>query len=475
MWKQLLLVFTLIQTGQMVDLSKFKNCSQSGFCGRQRGFADLIDATGKQIQAKATDFQFDSKGISARVSIGDDDVVYSCKFELLQDAARFKMQELNPLHPRYETPFSLERVDLIDYKHTVDENGVITVNFGTGNRLEIHSFPFSFKTFKNGELAMVFNDRGYLYYEPYRSDNAGPSFAQPIEGGEESIENLKAALLKDLGSENFGGSEDSKPKGASSVGFDVTFVDTPYVYGIPEHATSFALKTTRGDGALYTEPYRMYNLDVFEHILDSPMALYGGIPYMMSHKVGLSNALLFLNSAEMWIDVEHVKYQEKLSTSSHWMAESGIIDVFLFFGPTQKDLFNTFTSLTGRPQLPQQFAVGHHSCRWNYISEEDALQVDAGFDEHEIPYDVLWLDIEHTDGKRYFTWDSIKFPNPLEMQKKIANKGRKMVTIIDPHIKKDPQYYLSKEASEADIFVKTKEGTVFDGHCWPGISILNTR
>lgn len=26
--------------------------------------------------------------------------------------------------------------------------------------------------------------------------------------------------------------------------------------------------------------------------------------------------------------------------------------------------------------------------------------VDEGFDEHDIPYDVLWLDIEHTDGKR---------------------------------------------------------------------------
>ncbi len=26
--------------------------------------------------------------------------------------------------------------------------------------------------------------------------------------------------------------------------------------------------------------------------------------------------------------------------------------------------------------------------------------VDAGFDQHSIPYDVLWLDIEHTYGKR---------------------------------------------------------------------------
>jgi hypothetical protein len=27
--------------------------------------------------------------------------------------------------------------------------------------------------------------------------------------------------------------------------------------------------------------------------------------------------------------------------------------------------------------------------------------VDAGFDDHDIPMDVIWLDIEHTDGKRY--------------------------------------------------------------------------
>lgn len=32
--------------------------------------------------------------------------------------------------------------------------------------------------------------------------------------------------------------------------------------------------------------------------------------------------------------------------------------------------------------------------------EADVKAVDGGFDQHEIPYDVLWLDIEHTNGKR---------------------------------------------------------------------------
>ena len=44
--------------------------------------------------------------------------------------------------------------------------------------------------------------------------------------------------------------------------------------------------------------------------------------------------------------------------------------------------------------------IAHSSskCRWNYKSQDDVKQVDAGFDENDIPYDVSWLDIEHTDG-----------------------------------------------------------------------------
>ena len=61
--------------------------------------------------------------------------------------------------------------------------------------------------------------------------------------------------------------------------------------------------------------------------------------------------------------------------------------------------------------------------------------VDSKFEEHDFPYDVLWLDIEHTDGKRYFTWDKNLFPNPKSMIDEVASRGRKMVTIVDPHIK----------------------------------------
>jgi alpha-glucosidase (family GH31 glycosyl hydrolase) len=78
--------------------------------------------------------------------------------------------------------------------------------------------------------------------------------------------------------------------------------------------------------------------------------------------------------------------------------------------------------------------------RWNYKDEDDVAAVNAGFDVHMMPCDVIWLDIEHTDGKRYMTWDHSRFPDPVGMQNYVSSFGRKMVTIVDPHVKRDDQY-----------------------------------
>lgn len=69
---------------------------------------------------------------------------------------------------------------------------------------------------------------------------------------------------------------------------------------------------------------------------------------------------------------------------------------------------------------------------------------------------------------RYFTWDAHKFPNSKGMIDQVAAKGRKMVTIVDPHIKKDTNYKVYEEAHDAGHFIKDKNGNAYDGWCWPG-------
>ncbi|XP_055291848.1 neutral alpha-glucosidase C isoform X9 [Moschus berezovskii] len=139
-------------------------------------------------------------------------------------------------------------------------------------------------------------------------------------------------------------------------------------------------------------------------------------------------------------------------------------------GPTPSDVFKQYSYLTGTQAMPPLFSLGYHQCRWNYEDEQDVKAVDAGFDEHNIPYDVMWLDIEHTEGKRYFTWDKKRFPNPKRMQDLLRNKKRKLVVISDPHIKVDPNYSVYAKAKEQGFFVRNHEGGDFEGVCWPGLS-----
>jgi mannosyl-oligosaccharide alpha-1,3-glucosidase len=168
--------------------------------------------------------------------------------------------------------------------------------------------------------------------------------------------------------ESFGGHRDSKPHGPASVGVDISFPGARNLYGLPEHASSMALQTTIGPNAHYQEPYRMYTLDVFEYELDEPMALYGGIPMVLSHAPAQNGAASFsagafwFNPSETFVDVSRDENDNSMST--RWISESGVVDVMLLPGTGPKDVLQQFTTLVGTQDLPPLFALGYHQCRW---------------------------------------------------------------------------------------------------------------
>jgi alpha 1,3-glucosidase len=82
------------------------------------------------------------------------------------------------------------------------------------------------------------------------------------------------------------------------------------------------------------------------------------------------------------------------------VSESGIIDAFVMYGPKPSSVAQEYARLTGTTYLPPKWSIAYHQCRWNYISTEDVKEVDANFDVHNLPYDTIWLDIEHTNDKR---------------------------------------------------------------------------
>jgi len=362
----------------------------------------------------------------------------------------------------------------------------ITVQYGPSSKFEatIKFSPFSVDFKRDGSSQIKFNDRGLLNIEHWRPKIEPPPPPEKKEGDEEvKEEEKKEDPAKEDEStwwdESFGSNTDTKPRGPEAVALDISFVGYDRVYGIPSHAGPIVLKETRGGGdGKYEEPYRLYNADVFEYILDSPMTLYGSIPFMQAHRKDSSVGVFWLNAAETWVDITKAKDSKnplslggsKTNTQTHWVSESGLLDVFVFLGPTPHDITQKYGELTGTTTMPQEFAIGYHQCRWNYNSEEDVLDVDAKMDKFRMPYDVIWLDIEYTDEKKYFTWDSHSFPDPLTMNKKLDSHGRKLVTIIDPHIKNVDNYPVVAELKAKDLGVKNKEGNLFEGWCWPGSS-----
>ena len=209
------------------------------------------------------------------------------------------------------------------------------------------------------------------------------------------------------------------------------------------------------------------------------MTLYGAIPLMQAHRKGSTVGVFWLNAAETWIDIVKSKssvnplslgVKGSTTTQTHWYSESGLLDVFVFLGPTPKDVIKTYTDLTGTTSMPPEFAIAYHQCRWNYVTDDDVMDVDRRFDKANIPYDVIWLDIEYTEGKKYFTWDPLTFDDPEAMHKQLAKRERKQVIIIDPHIKNTNNYPVVDELKKKDLAVKNKDGNIYDGWCWPGSS-----
>ena len=87
------------------------------------------------------------------------------------------------------------------------------------------------------------------------------------------------------------------PHGPQSINLGVSFHGAKHVYGIPEHAPGIIVKPTRGLEVDF-DPYRLFNLYVFEYINESPFGIYGSIPFMLSHNKEYTISIFWLNSAK---------------------------------------------------------------------------------------------------------------------------------------------------------------------------------
>lgn len=205
-----------------------------------------------------------------------------------------------------------------------------------------------------------------------------------------------------------------------------------------------------------------WNTDAFEYHSDQTLHMYCSIPMI----IGLETA----GAYGLFINHPGASFFDLGSRNANVMAfgaAQACLDCFFLPGPSIKEVVEKYTSLTGRMPLPPLWSLGFHLSKWSYFPQAKLYRIARLLRGKRIPADAVFLDIDYMQGFRVFTFDQDSFPRPAELARDLRQQGLKLVTIIDPGVKKDPGYRVYQEGVEKGYFLKDEAREVFVGRVWP--------
>jgi alpha-glucosidase len=197
--------------------------------------------------------------------------------------------------------------------------------------------------------------------------------------------------------------------------------------------------------------------------------LYQAIPFFIALRPQLGYGI-FLNTT-YWSQFDLGAAQPGI-----WQmqAQSSELDYYIIYGPKPAQILETYTQLTGRMPLPPKWSLGYQQCRWSYESQDIVRKLAAEFRSRKMPCDVIHLDIDYMKGYRVFTWSDKRFAEPKQLLDYLKQEGFKVVTIVDPGVKYEPEadYEVFDEGLNKDYFVRQTNGQLFHGYVWPDKAVF---
>ncbi|MCW5768827.1 MAG: DUF5110 domain-containing protein [Phycisphaeraceae bacterium] len=142
--------------------------------------------------------------------------------------------------------------------------------------------------------------------------------------------------------------------------------------------------------------------------------------------------------------------------------------VYTIEGDSPESVLTTLTHLIGRISLPPLWALGYHQSRYSYYPDTEVRRIADEMRLRRIPCDVIWLDIHYMNGNRSFTFDPERFPDPRSLISHLHDRSLRVVLMIDPGLKVDPEYHAYASGNEQGMFVSTSTGDEYHGQVWPG-------
>ncbi len=211
--------------------------------------------------------------------------------------------------------------------------------------------------------------------------------------------------------------------------------------------------------------YINHNTDNPAPQVDSFKSLYKSIPFFIVKEKCFSYGIFFDNTYKSYYDFCY-------SSDDYYSfgAEKGSADYY-FINGNLKEIISNYTLLTGRYPMPQLWTLGNQQSRWGYKTQEDIYEVVKKYKEANIPLEVIHLDIDYMDNYKVFTTCDKKFKDIKKMIVDLKKQGVKVVTIIDPGVKVEKDYYVYEEGKKNNYFA-TLNNEIYKNVVWPGDSVF---
>ena len=238
-----------------------------------------------------------------------------------------------------------------------------------------------------------------------------------------------------------------------STGWRFTLSEQAAVYGLGEMPRGINKRGWH---------YITNNTDESRHSEDK-LSFYGAHNFLLVRDGSTCFGLFVDFPGKVYYDIGYSRHD---LLSFH--TETPDYDLYLLSGGNENAICKEFRTLIGRSYIPPRWAFGLAQSRWGYKTEEDVREVARQYKEHDLPLDMICMDIDYMQDYADFTVNKERFPDLTKLSADLKAQGIRLVPIIDAGVRVDPNDSTCTEGLEKGYFCKKADGTPFVAAVWPG-------
>ena len=238
-----------------------------------------------------------------------------------------------------------------------------------------------------------------------------------------------------------------------STGWQLTLSEQAAVYGLGEMPRGINKRGWH---------YITNNTDESRHSEDK-LSFYGAHNFLLVRDGSTCFGLFVDFPGKVYYDIGYTRHD---LFSFH--TETPDYDLYLLSGGNENAVCKEFRTLIGRSYIPPKWAFGLAQSRWGYKTDEDVREVARQYKEHDLPLDMICMDIDYMQDYADFTVNKERFPDLAKLSADLKAQGIRLVPIIDAGVRIDPNDPTCTEGLEKGYFCKKADGTPFVAAVWPG-------